>query len=74
MELAVSGFAATGIFPFSRNIFTPEEFIADNENSQQNEPIENIHEATGVSDVGETSSSATTPNIASSNKCRKLDQ
>ena len=61
MELTVSGFAATGVFPFNRNIFTPEDFIADNENSQRNELIENIHEATGVSDVGETSSSAKTP-------------
>ena len=61
MELAVSGFAAAGIFPFSWNIFTLENFIADNENSQRNESIENIHEATGVSDVGETSSSAENP-------------
>ena len=60
MELAVSGFAATGIFPFNRNIFTPEDFIADNENSR-NESNENIYEATGVSDVDETSSSAETP-------------
>ena len=48
MKLAVSGFAATGIFPFNRNIFTPEDFIADNENPQRNESIENIHEATGL--------------------------
>ena len=39
MELTVSGFAATGVFPFNRNIFTPEDFIADNENSQRNELI-----------------------------------
>ena len=61
MELAVSGFAAPGIFPFNRNIFTSEDFIADNKNPQRNESIENIHEATGVSDVGETFSSAETP-------------
>ena len=61
MELAVSGFAATGIFPFNRNIFTPEDFIADNENLQRNKSIENIHKATGLSDGGETSSSAETP-------------
>ena len=74
MELAMSGFAATGIFPFNRNIFTPEDFIADNENSQQNESIENIHEAIEVSDVGKTSSSDSNSNTTSSNKCRKLDQ
>ena len=61
MELTVSEFAATGIFSFNRNIFTPKDFIADTENSQRNKSIENIHEATGVSDVGETSSSAETP-------------
>ena len=60
MKLTVSGFATTGIFPYNRNIFTSEDFIADNENSQRNESIENIHEATGVSDVGEISNSAET--------------
>ena len=60
-ELAVSGFAATVIFPFNRNIFTFKDFIADNVNSQRNESIENIHKATGVSEVGETSSSTKTP-------------
>ena len=61
MELAVSGFAATGVFPFNRNIFTPEDFIADNENSQRNESIGDVHEATGVSDGGEAFSSVETP-------------
>ena len=62
MELVGSEFAATGIFLFNWNIFTREEFISDNENSQQNKSIENnIFKAAGVSDVGETSSSAETP-------------
>ena len=37
MELAISGFSATGIWPFNRNIFPEEEFIAVDEDEQQNE-------------------------------------
>lgn len=52
MELAVSGFRATGISPFNRNVFTEEDFIfneSEPEPMEENSLIENAEEVEKMS-------------------------
>jgi len=65
MELAVSGFRATGISPFNRHKFTEEDFVAAGEDADSSESIneqqtddQQPHATSPVSEIKEASTSA----------------
>ena len=61
MELAMSGFSATGISPFNRNIFQPEDFIAaeDDDTVETGDSSSQQSQHAGAASTGASSRSAT---------------